>query len=382
MGSVDPNVLTPVDAAELARRVIQPDAFVADTEAFVDVRLPRSKGKASYSFIGPGVSQNADQVINLAVAHGFNIGAASMPHGVVNNPHLHFTAEVFVCTAGHFRFSVGRHGETEIDVRAGDVLSVPTWTFRGFENLGGDDGWLFTVLGGDDTGGIIWAPEVLRDAAETGLYLTPEFELFEAPVGSTPDRHLEPLDDAELASIDIPTPAELRACLARPDDLVWSTDGILTGHLPGHASAIAPVLGNGVTADRHQHAKIPGAPGFSIDRIRLEAGASLGWHRLDDDAVVLCVDGGLEVALCEASGSPNRRVASPGAVVSLPAGSTRDLTNHGDVPVEFVLVADGDHRSRLRFDQALVQGAREVGVAIDANGHLAPAHLIRERESA
>jgi hypothetical protein len=55
-----------VSAAEVDRRVIEPDRFVADTSAFVDVRLEGSAGKASYSFIGPGVSQNADQVVNLS----------------------------------------------------------------------------------------------------------------------------------------------------------------------------------------------------------------------------------------------------------------------------------------------------------------------------
>ena len=114
--------------------------FHADTEAFVDVRLPRSQGKASYSMIGPGVSQNAGQKINLVEPHGFNIGAASMPHGVVNNPHLHFTAEVFLCTRGSFEMAVGRHGEQKLVMNAGDVFAVPTWVFRGFTNIGDDDG--------------------------------------------------------------------------------------------------------------------------------------------------------------------------------------------------------------------------------------------------
>jgi len=90
----------PASEAELAARVIEPEDFVADTEAFVDVRIERSKGKASYSFVGPGVSQNADQHISIAEPHGFNVGAATMPHGVYNNAHLHYTPEVFICYPG------------------------------------------------------------------------------------------------------------------------------------------------------------------------------------------------------------------------------------------------------------------------------------------
>lgn len=59
--------------------IIEPSDFVADTQAFVDVRIPRSVGKASYSMIGPGVSQNARQEINSSDTCGFQIGAASMP---------------------------------------------------------------------------------------------------------------------------------------------------------------------------------------------------------------------------------------------------------------------------------------------------------------
>ena len=68
---------TIVDEAEVDRRVIEPDRFVADTSAFIDVRIPGSAGKASYSFIGPGVSQNAGQTVNLVEPHGFNVGAAT-----------------------------------------------------------------------------------------------------------------------------------------------------------------------------------------------------------------------------------------------------------------------------------------------------------------
>ena len=100
--------------------MIQPAEFVADTEAFVDVRLPRSRGKASYSFIGPGVSQNADQTVNLAEPHGFQIGAASMGHGVVNNQHLHFTAEVLICTRGEWRVNIGEHAEQQLEIGPGN----------------------------------------------------------------------------------------------------------------------------------------------------------------------------------------------------------------------------------------------------------------------
>ena len=78
-------------AAELRRRVIDPSQFVADASAFVDVHLPKSAGKTSFSFIGAGVTQNADAPTNVIEPHGFCVGAAGLGPGMVNNSHLHYT---------------------------------------------------------------------------------------------------------------------------------------------------------------------------------------------------------------------------------------------------------------------------------------------------
>ena len=86
----------PIGNEELDRRIIPPSDFVADASAFIDVRLPDSQGKLNFAFIGPGVSQNPDQHVNVREPHGFSIGAAGLPPGTVNNQHLHFTAEVFM----------------------------------------------------------------------------------------------------------------------------------------------------------------------------------------------------------------------------------------------------------------------------------------------
>ena len=53
----------------------------------------------------------------------------------------------------------------EIIGRAGDVISIPTWIFRGFTNVGPEYGWIFTALGRDESGGVIWHPTILRGAA-------------------------------------------------------------------------------------------------------------------------------------------------------------------------------------------------------------------------
>lgn len=96
-----------VPASELKRRTIRRSDWVACNAAFIDCRTPGSDRKENYSFIGTGVSQSADQFVNLTEPHGFNLGAAGMPNGITNNLHLHFTAEVFINFGGTFRLRWG-----------------------------------------------------------------------------------------------------------------------------------------------------------------------------------------------------------------------------------------------------------------------------------
>ena len=41
-------------------------------------------------------------------------------------------------------------------------------TFRGITNIGDDSGFLWAVLGGDDPGQVLWAPQVFDLAADHG----------------------------------------------------------------------------------------------------------------------------------------------------------------------------------------------------------------------
>lgn len=163
-----------VTSTELKERTILRDGLPPDTAAFIDTRLPGSQGKANYPLIGAGVSENAAQAIPVTAPHGFGLGAAVMTEGVTNNLHLHFTAEVFMCFGGQWQFRWGVDGtDGETLVQDGDVISIPTWIFQGFTSLS-DDAWLYTALGRDVSGGLIWAPSVLERAAGLGMYLSTE----------------------------------------------------------------------------------------------------------------------------------------------------------------------------------------------------------------
>ena len=100
-----------VTRAEAERRHLKRNDYVACVDAFIDCRLPGSMPKENYSMIGPGVTQNASQVINLQEPHGFNVGAAGMYPGVTNNLHLHFTSETFIVPTGAYNLRWGVRGD-------------------------------------------------------------------------------------------------------------------------------------------------------------------------------------------------------------------------------------------------------------------------------
>ncbi len=365
-----------VTADELAKRVIEPSDFVADTEAFIDIRIPGSAGKASYSMIGPGVSQNAGQTINLAEPHGFNVGAASMPPGVVNNQHLHYTAEVFICTAGRWEMRLGQHGDQRLEIGPGTVFSVPTWVFRGFKNIGEGDGWLFAILGGDDTGGILWAPQVLEAAAETGLYLSKDYDVIDTTAGESIDDPVRGVDEALLAGIDHYADDQIAARVVARDGLAWSDRALLGSVGSSGPVAVAPVIGFGLSEDRHHRPPIWDPHGFSLEWLRLGPGASTGGHTVDRSMALFAVEGACEIAYNRAPA--DRVVAQPveGSVVSLPAGAWRELRNLGDTDAFMLLVRQGDERTPTTWDDDVVTTAADDGWSIDPGGYLAPTGLL------
>lgn len=364
-----------VDVDDVGRRIIEPHQFMADTEAFIDVRLPESVGKASYSFIGPGVSQNADQIINLAEPHGFNIGAASMPHGVVNNPHMHYTAEVFICTRGRWEMRLGQYGEQTVEIGPNTLFSVPTWIFRGFKNIGADDGWLLTVLGSDNTGGILWAPQVLEAAAATGLHLSTNGAVLDATAGELTNDTITPIDETRLGELDHYTDAEIAERIVAPGRLDWSEVALLSSVLPGHGSAMAPVIGFGLTEDRQQRPPIWTPHGFTVEWLRLEPGASTGLHRIDQNQALFLVEGEWQVTYNRLDNQISRTVAED-TVVSIPGSCWRELTNIGSAVATCLVVCAGDNRARADWDPRIENAAAEAGWGRDANGYIAPLDLL------
>ena len=222
--------------------------------AFVDTRTPGSEAKENFTIIGPGVSENPDQHVHIAEPHGFNIGGARQPPGCVNSQHSHETAEVFVVHTGRWRFDLGEQGEdAQLELEPGDVISLPTRTFRGFTNIGDDAGFLWAVLGGDDPGRVTWAPQVFELAREHGLVLLESGRLIDTVRGETVpagERPMPATSRAQVAALRRYSQSEADALVAR------AANDAPSGSLIGDGAPLGP------------------AQGFTLDRIRLDPGES------------------------------------------------------------------------------------------------------------
>jgi mannose-6-phosphate isomerase-like protein (cupin superfamily) len=376
-----------VTAAELERRTIARSDWVPCNSAFIDCRTPGSDRKQNYSFIGAGVSQNSDQYVNLEENHGFNLGAAGMPNGVTNNLHMHFTAEVFINFGGEFLVRWGPSGDQgEYLSTDGDVISVPSWIFRGFTNVGPDDAILLTVLGHDVTGGIIWGPSVLKEAESYGLHLTADNRLIDTVAGDVLPEDVDlikPMRQIDIDALTPYTPLEMRGRVTQNADRAWIGRPFLCSTLPGGGAELALVIGYGLSEDRRAVPRLHEPHHFNLAWLRARTGEGVLTHRHRETQVLVAKAGRWRVTLNR--GDDERSVElGPQDALSVPPGTWRSITlletgpgRAADADTGEMLVVNGsDGRVRIEWDETVVEQARRSGWVMDPNGYLAPASVL------
>ena len=368
--------MTRITQTEADARHVKRSDYQSCTVAFIDCKTPGSHLKQNYSIIGPGVTSSSEQVINLPEAHGFNIGAAAMPTGITNNLHIHFTAEVFMVYGGEYTFRWGANGENEFVGRPGDILSLPTWIFRGFTNTGEGDGWVFTTLGGDNTGGVIFHPDILREAAAYGLYLSKDNQLIDTSKGDpvpSEEQRMAPMPDEDVAKLRAYSPEEMRQRVVATTDRDFQP-AFIDAMLEGCGAEIAPVIGHGLSQNRDHVARIRNPHGFSMEWLRLHPGQSVAPFTLTDKMVLIPRDDGLHITMNDTSDV----TVGLGAwdTYSIPADVLRTLRNASDAVIEVLVIVSGDHQKRPQFQDHVLEQAYAKGATLDAQGYVAKAHLI------
>jgi hypothetical protein len=360
---------------DLKERHIPFSSLRYSTEAFIDYAIPECSPKYNYALVGPGVSQNDKQPVSLREPHGFQVGGVSIPHGRVNPPHLHFSCEVFICAKGQWRIQWGFNPNAlELEIGPWDIVSVPTWIYRGFTNIGVDDGFLFTALGRDHTGGILWGPSTLAAAAAQGVHLTEDYRIVDTRRGDAlqaGERPLLPMTAKEIAALRHWSLEDMRRRVVLAKDLVFGRHSLLDSALPGCGAELAPVIGLGITEDRDALAPVAKAHGVSLEWLRVPAQGCVSRHRLADKQVLIAFSGQLDLEIEAEDGHARCTLSGSDAgwdTYATPAGLWRTLRNNGATEARVLVMTAGDHRKRIEWDPLVVSAAADAGWALDADG--------------
>ena len=204
----------------MIERIAKFNELTPSTLPFVEGRLEGHRERKNYSIVGPGVAEDSEQSVKISKAHGYNLGAVSANPKNGSGLHSHTTAEVFLIYSGKWKFYWGVDGKNEIILGKGDIISMPTNMFRGFENAGDEEGLIFVVLGNDDPGIITWIPKVLISAKETGLALLDDNSLIDLKKNEIPTgkKLLEPINNDQLQKFDNYSLNEIEKFICRFDN--------------------------------------------------------------------------------------------------------------------------------------------------------------------
>jgi quercetin dioxygenase-like cupin family protein len=313
--------------------------------AFIDTRTPGSDKKENFTVIGPGVAENPEQHVHITIPHGFNIGGARQPPGCLNSQHSHLTNEVFVVHSGRWAFRSGVDArDGEVILTAGDVISLPTDVFRGFENVGEDQGYLFAILGGDDPGRVLWAPQVFDLAADYGLVLMEDGSLVDTTAGEAPPAHLSPMPRTsaeQVAEHRVIDSAGLETIVIRAPHYRWREDSALSRF---EGVEEASLLGPPNEAEALPAGSLDWPHEFVLRALRLEPNARVPAHRRAEEEVLFVQQGRMQVNV-----EGQEMELSAGDTFTTPIDSIRSFSNVGTDDCIVYVTRRSDHPEAPEF---------------------------------
>lgn len=335
-----------IESGSLDARTVRYRELIPCKTAFIDSRTPGSDRKENFCLIGGGVSENSGQHVHIRSPHCFDIGAARQPNGCKNSHHSHDTEEVFVVHKGNWKFTWGENGEDgEAVLGAGDTISIPMQVFRGFENIGADDGFLLSILGlqaDGSAGHVTWAPQVFADARNHGLVLLEDGKLIDTAAGQKipPDGVVSSGPDPEqLKQFRTMTLSEMLDCVAFDKDLADARQQEPKGGLnrfPGVEEI--PVAGCANPSEALPKGKLGWEHGFQLRRLRMNPGSTVPVHSRQEEEVIFVHRGCMEVTV-----AGETTCLGTGDLLTTPPTADRTFSNPGEEPLDAVLVRGGNH---------------------------------------
>ena len=346
-----------ITGEQMRARLVRYGELIPCRTAFIDTRTPGSESKENFTIIGPGVAENPDQHVHIREPHGFNIGAARQPPGCVNSQHSHETAEVFWIHSGRWRFMTGERGEDgEVVLERGDAISIPIHVFRGFENIGDGEGFMFAALGGDDPGRVTWAPYVFDDARKYGLVLLENGRLIDTAAGEAipvNEPVMPPTTPGQVAALKRLDSAALESCVARyrspngagdsaqarqtSGDSNNGADSALARSAAGGRVIETPIIGQASAAEDLPQAPLSWPHGFHLRRLAFDPGASLPPHSRHEEEVWTVHEGTLQITW-----SAGSLELAAGDVLTVPIGLEHSIQNPATESAEAFVVRGSD----------------------------------------
>lgn len=335
-----------MNANNVQQRLVRYDEMVPCKTAFIDARTPGSDKKENFCLIGGGVAENPDQVVHIDIPHGFNVGAAKQPHGCKNSHHSHDTAEVFFVHHGEWKFTWGHDGsDGELILSDGATISIPTHVFRGFENVGADDGFLYAILGLDQSatpGHVTWAPYVIENAKSHGLILLQDGRLIDTTIDSDIPQDsavMLPLTASELDNFQRLSVADMRGCVQ--SELNTAQTGGLTA---GQGVTESAVLGIANSNEAIGAGKLNWAHDFQVRRLQLQCSATVPKHVRSEAEVLFVHRGKLNIEL-----EHTTLTLAQGDLFTTPIGMPRTFSNNHNEIADIVVIRGGDQPQAAQF---------------------------------
>lgn len=329
----------------LTERLVRYEELIPCRNAFIDTRSPGSDQKENFTIIGPGVAENPDQHVHIAIPHGFNIGGARQPPGCLNSQHSHLTEEVFVVSQGSWHFTTGVEGnDAVVRMEEGDIISIPMDLFRGFENVGDGTGYLYAVLGQDDPGRVLWAPQVFDMASDYGLVLLENGGLVDTTLGQKIPEGVAPMPKTsaeQIAQHRVIDDEALEQCVVRLADFPFSNNTALT---LGTDVLEAPLIGPASADEKLGETKLNWSHGFCVRALKFKPGAFITAHKRFEEEVVYVQDGCIKMLV-----DGEALILNKGDTFTTPIGAARSFAQQGDEVALIYVTRRGDTAKAPEF---------------------------------
>ena len=329
----------------LSERLVRYEELIPCRNAFIDTRSPGSDQKENFTIIGPGVAENPDQHVHIAIPHGFNIGGARQPPGCLNSQHSHLTEEVFVVSQGSWHFTTGVEGnDAVVRMEEGDIISIPMDLFRGFENVGDGMGYLYAVLGQDDPGRVLWAPQVFDMASDYGLVLLENGGLVDTTLGQKVPEGVAPMpktSSEQIAQHRVIDDEALEQCVVRLADFPFSNNTALT---QGTDVLEAPLIGPASADEKLGETKLNWSHGFCVRALKFRPGAFITAHKRFEEEVVYVQDGSIKMLV-----DGEALILNKGDTFTTPIGAARSFAQQGDEVALIYVTRRGDTAKAPEF---------------------------------